>query len=312
MFSLNNQYIIVNYHYVEDPAADRSGIHPCSLGEFERQIKFLSGNFKIVSIPELFASAASKLAGKLCALTFDDGLRGHYDNVLPILKKYGVIGTFFPITSTFEGGVPATHKMHTILSAASPQEVVGLFGSFMERFYPDLKSLYPIPDDHRLYDRRWHEDVLTANFKETMIILSEDIKGRFLRYCFKKFGLNEQSIGGKIFMTKNQVKNLHTQNMVIGSHSHRHYSMGVVEAEFMRRDIKLSKDILFGITGKDVNIFSYSHGHSTGQGVKVLKALGFNHAVTIERRNVSDQDSPFLLPRYDANDVRDFLNSIAQ
>lgn len=31
---------------------------------------------------------------KLCILTFDDGLKDHYVNVLPILNKYNITGIF--------------------------------------------------------------------------------------------------------------------------------------------------------------------------------------------------------------------------
>ncbi len=36
--------------------------------------------------------------------------------------------------------------------------------------------------------------------------------------------------------------------------------------------------------------------------------MGFKYAVTIEPRSVTKEDNSFLLPRYDANDIRDFIN----
>ena len=143
-----------------------------------------------------------------------------------------------------------------------------------------------------------------------MIILPEDIKGRFLRYCFKKLGLQERDVCREIFMTREQVKELHKQGMAMGSHSHGHYSMAALEKEFMCRDIKLSKDILSDVVGAPINIFSYAHGHNSATGWGMLADLGFKYAVTIERRAVAVGDTPLLLPRYDTNDLRDFINNM--
>ena len=85
MISLQDRYIIINYHYVEDPKLDWGGIHPCSVKEFEKQIGFLSENFEIVSVGEIFDFAQREQKGKFCAITFDDGLRGQYSNALFLL-----------------------------------------------------------------------------------------------------------------------------------------------------------------------------------------------------------------------------------
>lgn len=308
MISSQDNYLIVNYHYVENPRPDWGGIHPCSIKEFERQVEFLSKNFEIVSVGQVFDSAHVGINGKFCAITFDDGLKGQYDNALPILNKYKVKGTFFPITSTFEGRLPATHKIHILLSHSSPVGLINIFRGFIQEFYPDLETVYSIPIDRRLFERRKHEDVPTANFKETMIGLSEDVKGRFLRYCFKTMRLDEKKLSRQIFMSKNQIVDLCNQKMEVGSHSHGHYSMAVASPEFLKKDIQLSKDILTKILGKEIIVFSYSHGHHTAYGVDVLREMSFKYAVTIEPRAVLKNDQPLLIPRYDANDLKNFLN----
>ncbi len=308
MISSQDSYIIINYHYVEDPHPAWKGIHPCSVKEFERQVDFLSKNFKIVSVGQVFNSVQKSAAGKFCAITFDDGLKGQYNNAVPILNKYRVRGTFFPITSTFEGRLPATHKIHVLLSHSSSLELINIFHVFIREFYPDLEIVYSIPTDKRLFERRQHEDISTANFKETMIGLPEDIKGRFLRYCFKMMRLEEEKLSGEIFMSKNQIVDLCSQGMEIGSHSHGHYSMVVASLEFLKKDIQLSRDILSKVSGKEISIFSYSHGHYTAYSSEILREMGFQYAVTIEPRVVLKEDKPLLLPRYDTNDLRDFLN----
>src|SRR3989344_6899340 len=96
-FSLSDKQIIVNYHYVEDPRSDAAGLHPCPVDEFERQVAFLSNNFRIVSIPEIFEAAQRDSPDRLCAITFDDGLKDQFTHAVPILKKHQAPATFFII-----------------------------------------------------------------------------------------------------------------------------------------------------------------------------------------------------------------------
>jgi len=92
-FSLDDKHIVVMYHYIENPSKERSGIHPCPVAEFERQVKFLSENYNIVSLKELFKAIKSGSDEKFCTLTFDDGLKDQYQNAVPILKKYSPLFT---------------------------------------------------------------------------------------------------------------------------------------------------------------------------------------------------------------------------
>ncbi len=302
-YSKNDNHIIVNYHYVENPSPEFSGIYPCSVKDFEKQVKFLSENYKIVSVPSVIEAARDEKKDKFCAITFDDGLRDQYINACPILKKYNAIATFFPITSVFEGHLPTAHKVHILLSRLSLEKIIDTFHDFMQNFYPDLKRQYIIPKDRRLTERRLHESIPIANFKETMIMLPEDIKGQFLRYGFKIFGLNEKEISQKLFMSKQEVRSLHQYGMTIGSHSHNHSAFDIGNKDIMQKDIRLSKEILFDLLGNRQDIFSYPHGRNGPAALEVLAAEGFKYALTIDRRGISSSDNGLLLPRYDTADI---------
>lgn len=309
MFSANDKYFAVNYHYVEDPHPKSGGISPCSVAEFDRQIGYLSKNFKIVSLEEVYEAAVSGKEGRYCAITFDDGLKDNYVNALPILKKYGTTATFFIITSVFEKRLPAAHKIHILLSKFSADQMIDLFHGFLGEFYPDLKNQYQIPKDRRLTtERRMHEDVLRANFKETMIALPEDVRSQFLRYGFKINKLNEEKISGHLFLSQEEIRELRDAGMQIGSHSHGHYSMAGDNEDVLRKDVRLSKEILSGITGDVPKSFSYPHGRSSSVAEKVLREEGFDIAVTIERRNIEKTDGPFSIPRYDTMDIKGYLD----
>src|SRR3989344_8744536 len=140
---MDNRHIIVNYHYVENPSLEWGGIHPCPMAEFEKQVKCLAENYKIVSVDEVYSAAKEKNSGRFAAISFDDGLKGQYLNALPILEKYGATAIFFPITSTFEGNIPGTHKLHILLSRFPAQ-------SLIERFNKEEIGFAPIPMEKRM------------------------------------------------------------------------------------------------------------------------------------------------------------------
>lgn len=310
-FSANNNYIIVNYHYIQDPRDDFSGIHPCSIDEFDRQISFLSHNFTIVSIPEIYNAAQQNTNEKFCAITFDDGQKDQFDNAFPILKKYGATATFFIITKTLYGELPETHKIHILLSLYSSKVLVDTYSVFFNKFYPRSATRFYIPRDRRLtLKRKLFDDTLTANFKETMNLLPEEERGHFLDTVFKELHLDEKKICRDLFMSPKNINELFVSGFAIGSHSHGHNPIDSIDIELIREDIHAAQEHLSKSTGVSPSIFSYPHSGpscNVADTLKVLKEEGITYAVTTERRSVNSGDSPLLIPRYDTNDLSAFL-----
>lgn len=310
MISDKDNYIIINYHYVEDSRPDRGGINPCAVAEFRRQMKFIAENFRVLTVPNVFQAAVSRQSGRFCAITFDDCLKGVWVNAVPILKKYNLVGTFFAITATFEGLVPSVHKVHALLSKLPAADLIDIFNDWAERTYP-LAGRMVIPKDHRLESKRSYDDTLTANFKEVMILLPNQKKAEFIEYCFKYAGLERLDISRGLFMTSREVRELYDMGMVIGSHTHTHGSLEVMGPGDLTKEIRLSSEIIKDVTGARPLVFSYPHGRWLEQAARVFSGSSIRHAVTIEKRGIRPSDGPFFIPRYDTNDLRDYLDAIS-
>lgn len=298
-------HIIVNYHYVEDPNPGRGGIWPCPVAEFERQIKFLSENYTFASTDDIFSASQADSPNSstpLALVAFDDGLKGQYENAVPILERYGATAIFFPITSVWEGGVPGTHKLHVLLSKTSSEKLIDLFNNF---------SNEKIPKDKRVNkERRLFEDMLTANLKETLLVMPPDKKDAFLNRAFKFFGLDEKRIVPELFMSKEEVKKLAEKGFEIGSHAHGHYSLNSIDSAAALREIRLSKKILAEVVGKPPDAISYPHGRVNDDVIKILKNEGFKYGFTIENRALKKGDDPFRLPRLDTNDFKKMIDTM--
>jgi len=307
-FSLGDNHISVNYHYVEDLRDDARGIHPCSVAEFERQIVFLAKHYRFVSIPHVFDAAQKGLQEKLCAITFDDGLQDQWDNALPILKQYGVLATFFIITGTLDDKIPSAHKIHMVLSRISMPVLVEKFNLFLSHDFPDLAQTHHIPSDHYLNDKRRHDDIPSANFKEMLNnIAPRNVSAAFLSLMLTELGMREDEECGKLFMTAQEIFSLQDQGFFVETHTHNHYSLEREPVDVLRKDFHEATDALTSILGKSPHVMAYPYGRPPGNHT-ILSEHGIAYGVTVENKAIIAGNNPLLIPRFDTNDIRDFLN----
>lgn len=59
--------------------------------------------YRGVSINELYLSLKNKTNEKVVGLSFDDGYKNNYENVLPILEKYGFTATIYLVSKNIGG-----------------------------------------------------------------------------------------------------------------------------------------------------------------------------------------------------------------
>jgi peptidoglycan/xylan/chitin deacetylase (PgdA/CDA1 family) len=86
------------YHHVNREPEDSISISP---ENFEIQIKYLAeAGYRSLHLPEFFSYLESwNIPEKLVLITFDDGYVDNYLFAYPILKKYNMKATIFPITA---------------------------------------------------------------------------------------------------------------------------------------------------------------------------------------------------------------------
>ncbi len=307
-FSLNDKHVIVKYHYIDDLYSDRNAFHPCSINEFERQVSFLKNDFKITTVDEVVDAAQKELPEKMCALTFDDGLRDNYQNAVPILKKHGAIGTFFPITKTFEGFLPATHKMHIALSLEETDKLVDIFNTFLKNSFPQYVKKFSISKTKRITTaRKIYDEIPTANLKETMNTIPRTVRDVFLDFLFQELKLDEKKFSEELFMSPKDIRELHKKGHIIGSHSHSHEAFDTIDSLIVKEEVATAKRILDDLLESSTSIFAYPQSAPDKNVADILKEQKIQFALTTKPRSVSLDDDPYLIPRYDTNHVRDFI-----
>lgn len=97
---------ILNYHHVAQlPASGSARDYYVSPQMFEKQMEYLKAkNYKTLSIQEFYdlLKTGKNPTQKSVLITFDDGNSDNYKYAFPILKKYGLVATFF-VTSNRSG-----------------------------------------------------------------------------------------------------------------------------------------------------------------------------------------------------------------
>ena len=257
---------------------------------------------------EAVYAAAQSGKGCIAAITFDDGLRSQFEIARPLLCRYGIRATFFPIPSVFGGYIPSAHALQQILSIQSGKECAVAFNRFVETRFPNHRSLL-VPFDRRIRAGRVHEDTVTANLKDTLIASPFDMQRAFVAYALGEIGQDQTTLAQRIFMSAREITLLAHEGHHIGGHTQMHRTVDAMSPAELAEDIEESFSILRGIIGTAPRLFSYPHGRSNPAAIAHLRARGITHAVTIEHREVVTGDSAFQIPRFDATDLTAYLNA---
>lgn len=140
--SLPSRLPILMYHYVDDeppPAGPYADGLTVRTPDFREEMAYLAENGYRTVLLEDVATALqggkSLPAGKLVALTFDDGGLDNYTVAFPILREHGFVATFFVVSERMGGEGSMTLEQLKEMRAA------GMSIQSHTRSHPDLTGL---------------------------------------------------------------------------------------------------------------------------------------------------------------------------
>jgi len=124
---------ILYYHRVND---DRDPFFPSMpLEVFERQMRHLARNYKVVSLAGLVEHLSSGPPEPVVAVTFDDGYRDNHDNAFPVLERYAIPATIFLSTGSVDSGEPLWFEVLAAALKTSGREFLDLEADVPRRFW---------------------------------------------------------------------------------------------------------------------------------------------------------------------------------
>jgi peptidoglycan/xylan/chitin deacetylase (PgdA/CDA1 family) len=261
-------------------------------------------------------TALAFLAGRyrptrdLCVLTFDDGLKEHLTEVLPILQQHQIQGLFFVSTGCLEQRVASVHKNHFLMASLG---LVRYREAFLEQLAATSPATSAAVDPGRAQAYYRFDSPEVAAFKYLIAVgISNELRTVILDRLFARFLGDEKPFAQELYLTWDETRDLQRAGMVIGGHSHMHSVLRGLDGSAQRKDIGACAAALHSqLAPQPVWPFSYPYGEYDSVTVDALRELGFGCAFATEVGMNGVHGDPFRLRRIDTNDVAHVEPSVA-
>lgn len=252
---------------------------------FEQLMRFIAKTFNVLSLGD----AANKLAAgtlptRALVITFDDGYADNATVALPILKRYGLVATFFISTGFLDGGRMWNDSVIECLRNTRKSSLD------LEQF--GLGRVTSNSAD----ERRNAIEILLSRIKYLTLEERQEAIVRLQQLC----GLN--TLPSDLMMSTDQVRELHVSGMECGGHTVNHPILQSLSLNDARKEIDQGKRHLESIISAPIEVFAYPNGKPnqdySAEHAHIVKDLGFLCAVTTAKGAAQQGDDMFQIPRY--------------
>jgi len=269
------------------------GISPLALQKeaFEKQLQFISKNFDtfwVSEIPKLLEKGPG--SKPQVVVTFDDGLKNHVVNAMPLLDKYGVKGTFYiPVSLVENQEMLWNHEMRCILMLLGNDDLPEGIGPFSENI--TIKSTEV---------STYLENLKALDIKDRKMI-QDSLRKKKRTKEFRPWMLEEFQL-----MSVGDLTNL-SPMIEVGSHTLTHPILTSISDKQLITEIKESRYRLEKLIKKPVLSFCYPNGSYSEKVVKIVEQY-YSIAVSTNEGFVSSSNRMTTLNRIPAGkNMEEFL-----
>ena len=310
----NAELLFINYHYIRDPGQYHyPGIHPISLKNFEVQVDWLSEHFHMATPAEAeaFIYGHNGLPKNSVVLTFDDGLLDQYQAAQAILNTRGIKGIFF-ITSQplMDMHANTLQKTHWLRANTEPS---AFEGQLLNLLSDDWKKKLTEPKTITAAEKIYIYDSPSVGRIKYLInfLLPESLMDEISSKMLDDRGIDEGNFCSEVYMSKENIKELHLGGHLIGAHGHKHIPFTRIP-DNDNKEIEMNTHFLSTLTGVKPNWVSYPFGRGwaiPGNPEAFCKAHGFKIGLTLTQGWNCGSESPFLIKRVNTNEVEQTVSS---
>lgn len=283
--------MILGYHrIVADVAqAERDAIYGLvtSAETFERHLELVREEHDVLPLDEAIKVLRGewKAARPVAAITFDDGYRDLYDEALPVLKRLGLPATVFVPTAYI-----GTHKLldhdriYWLALKASEREID--LAAPLKRAGLAPEKISAICADPR-----------PLSLAEQIVYLPSETRERIMGHLEETLGDSLGRPVGADLLTWEMIAEMTEAGISFGSHTDRHPVLTFEDEDKIERELLNSKRALEEHLNRPVRHFAYPNGRYSAAIKRLLARLGFDLAVTTERRINHSGDDLLALGR---------------
>ncbi len=287
--------LTVMYHFVRDvEKTPYPGIKARRVAEFAGQVEYLCRRHEPIRAADLIAHfetcspvrpsgagresmpPARQLPASGFNLTFDDGFKDHLHSVLPVLKKHGLEGAFFPMLEPLvRGRVPSVEKLRFLNYNLNFADTYAEFFALLGKLFPQVDATPWRWDESRAdlaaaYAR--FDQPALAHFKRvTTLEMPWEIRDAVLDEMFGRHFGSDESFIRELYLDWDDLREMRAQGMVIGGHTMTHPWLARLGAGQQEEEITESLEILGRELGERIEAFAYPYGSYNADTLEILR-----------------------------------------
>ena len=293
---------VVMYHYVQESAFNLKHFPFLHSAAFKKQLDFFRCHGGLITKREwhnfLELGDTSAVTGKFL-LTFDDGLRCHYEIVRTILDDLDAIGIFFVCGAPLcKSEILDVHKLHLLMGLFTPDELILRLRSYSPGIEPwDHKNSY---DPYSSQTANGQAGRLKSYFNWS----TDPQRHGLLDAVFSDtFGYDFPV--SRFYMTAEEIKELSSNGYVIGAHGMNHRVLANLCKEKQATEIVESLEIVKSVTRRPHVPYAIAHGLESSYNAHTLDVLRAQHTLAnfvVKSDDVGPSTDLLQIPRYNANE----------
>ncbi|WP_348060257.1 polysaccharide deacetylase family protein [Dokdonella sp.] len=208
------------------------------------------------------ARAGRSLPPRSVVITFDDGYDDNFHIAFPILRELGVPATFFVSTGYIDSGAPYAYDWLVHLFHRTSADRVSI---------PELRIDASIPLD------RVERAALAESVLDRIKTLPEARQAAVIRRLEDAWSIPRQPHRDCRPMTWDQLREMQSGGMEIGSHGVHHWMLAQLPHELMLEELAGSRAAIARELGVPARVISYPVGGSDAYSDQVLAAVPAQH-----------------------------------
>ena len=267
-------------------------------GDFVRQLKYLKRNYHFPCPDEFFHSNSDRNV----LLTFDDGLRCHYDIVAPILSDMNIPAIFFVSSGPLlNEDMLLVHQLQILISESkvNPPVFTELF-NFAANHCGSMEAL--LNKNKNLHIHKYESKDYNFIKKSFQVFIDLEIGKNFLTDLLVSYCDYDETFFSKVYMNLSECKHMINEGFDIGGHSKSHLWMEYISREKIMTEVS-SDCFLFDHLNLKRKYYCYPYGSYSADCIDIVKDSGFQYGFTIEPGNFELKNfDPYQIKRFDVTE----------
>lgn len=295
--------LVVMYHYVRDFDEKAPNFKNLTIDQFKRQLDFFGKTYGFLTKEKfLKCLEGGSPMEEGVVLSFDDGFKDHYTNVLPLLEELNLWGLFYVASDHYRNHeCLSVHKVHHLLGCQDPKVLLDNSLSLID-------SSMLNEDKIKEFDAEIYKDqkLSTEEYKLKRLFnyyLKGPYKTKLLNEVCQEY-FDEQELHRSLYLTKNNLIEIEAQGSIVGSHTATHPVLSTLSYSEQEKEISTSFSFLDSFLDMKVRSFCYPYGGRASYNKDTLDVLGklnTHHAFLVGNAPFDKVTNRYELTRVDCN-----------